>query len=368
VLTKAWIPSMMIFLSGAAVIVTLKQCRRSLYVVGVATATGVLLLMLRGRISHERLVLEGTSYGNSNTIAIMLLVGMPMVWLLAASARAGLLRKVLVGGVMILMLVALFRTGSREGVVGLAVLLGTAFVRSSMAGKVKLVIAVAALVAGAVLFLPHSLKSRFATVFQGATVEVEGAQTPEEQRLLMVASRSSSDRWALLRTSLDLTLRHPLLGVGPGQFAPYVAGVAKDKGMLTGWNGTHNTYTQLSSEAGIPALCLYVATMLVSMRGLQRICRRARGVTGGEARDIASMALALHASFIAYCVCALFNHMAYELTMPLMAGITVAIRRLAPDELNRLEDAERRQVGVPLSFLPVSPKRSRFVAGGGRTA
>jgi len=31
----------------------------------------------------------------------------------------------------------------------------------------------------------------------------------------MVASRSSSDRWALLRTSLDLTLRHPLLGWDP---------------------------------------------------------------------------------------------------------------------------------------------------------
>jgi len=37
---EAWIPSMMIFLSGAAVIVTLKQCRRSLYVVGVQPPLG----------------------------------------------------------------------------------------------------------------------------------------------------------------------------------------------------------------------------------------------------------------------------------------------------------------------------------------
>jgi O-antigen ligase len=359
--TKSWIPAMLLFLVGGAVIATITQCRRSLYVVGLAAAAGALLVILLGKISHERLVLQGSRFANSNTIAIMLLLGMPMVWLLAASSRAGMFRKVLVGGVLILMLVALFRTGSREGLIGLAALCTTAFVRSSLGGKLKIAVAMAVLVAGTVLFLPRSLKSRFETIFEDVTVETQDAQTEAEHRLLISAEGSSQDRWRLLLSSLRLTVQHPLLGVGPGQFASYLATEAKGSGIYAEWNGTHNTYTQLSSETGIPGLCLFVAVLVSSLRALGRIYRRARSIPGKEADDIATMALALHTSFIAYCTCALFNHMAYELTLPLLTAITVAINRAAPDELNRVENAERRQMGAHGSFLPGFPNRSRSV-------
>jgi O-antigen ligase len=363
VLTGAWIPAMLLFLVGGAVIATLEQCRRALCVIGLGTAAGALLVHLSGQTVHERLMVANSTFANSNTIAIKLLLGMPMVWLLAAGARAGTFRKIFVGGVLILMFAALFRTGSREGLIGLASLFVAAFVRSPMAGKIRLAIAVLAILAGAVLFLPRSVKSRFATTFQGAAVDMQDAQTLEDRKMLISAGGSSSARWGLLLTSLRLTLQHPLLGVGPGQFAPYLASQAKAKGMSTGWVGTHNTYTQLSSEVGIPALCLYVATLMSSMRALGRIYRRAKRIPGKQAHDVATTALALHASFLAYCVCCLFNHMAYEMTMPLMAGITVAIRRTAPDELNRLEDAEGRQTIAPESFLPILRNRSGAIAG-----
>jgi O-antigen ligase len=363
VLTRSWIPAMLLFLVAGAVNATLTWCRRSLYVLGLSIAAGALLVSLRGRMIDERLMLEGSRYTNSNTIAIVLLMGIPLVWLLAANSRAGMFRKVLAGGVLILMLVALFRTGSREGLIGLAVLYAIAFLRSSLFGKLRLVIALMALLAGTALFLPRSLKSRFATIFESATVEIQGAQTLAERNLLVSAGGSSETRWALLVDSLELTLQHPLLGVGPGNFAPYMADQAKLRGGFGLWVGTHNTYTQLSSEVGIPGLCLFLAVLVSSMLALGGISRRARRIPGKEASDIATMALALQTSFVAFCVCALFNHMAYELTIPLMAGITVAIRRAAPDELSRLEDAERRQEGAPDSFLQVLPNRSRVVAG-----
>jgi O-antigen ligase len=362
VFTKNWIPAMLLFLVGGAVIGTLAQCRRSLYVVGLASAAGAMLVMLQGKMSSEqRLVLEGSSFSNSNTLAITLLMGMPMVWLLAAGSRAGFFRKALIGGVLILMLVALFRSGSREGVVGLGVLGLTTFVRSSLVGKVKIAIAAAALMAGAALFLPQSLKSRFGTTFDGATVDLQDAGSAEEQISLISAGGSSQNRWQLLVSSLELTRQHPLLGVGPGQFASYVAKQSAATGAFALWVGTHNTYTQLSSEAGIPALCLYVAVLLSSIGALQRILRRARLIQGEQARDIAATALVLQTSFIAFCVCAMFNHMAYEMAMPLMAGITVAISRAAPGELSRLEDAARVQKGVPGSVRLVGcvlPNRS----------
>jgi O-antigen ligase len=286
-----------------------------------------------------------------------------MVWLLAAGWRAGLFRKVLVAGVSMVMLVALLLTGSREGLIGLAVLCLIAFVRSSLAGKAMILIAVVAMLAGAVLFLPRSLKSRFATIFHSGTVEMQDAQTEVERKLLITAAGSFQGRRQVLLSSLKVTMRHPLLGVGPGNFAPYMADQAKSTGTFALWVGTHNTYTQLSSEAGIPALCLFVAALVSSMRALGRIYRRGRRIPGKEAHDIASMALALHTSFVAFCVCGFFNHMAYEVTIPLMAGITVAMTRTASKELNRLEDVESRQEVAPESSALVLPHRSRFVAG-----
>jgi O-antigen ligase len=363
VIMQNWVPAIVLFLVGGAVIATVAQCRRSLCVAGLAAAAGTAFAMLRGNMVDGRLLVENTTFANPNTLAIKLLLGMPMVWLLSAGSRAGLFRKSVTGGVLILMLAALLATGSREGLIGLAVLYAIAFLRSSLFGKLRLVIALMALLAGTVLFLPQSLKSRFATIFRSATVEIQGAQTAEEQSLLISARGSSLDRWNLLLNSVKITLQHPILGLGPGNFAPYFASQATASGIFAEWNGTHNTYTQLSSETGIPGLCLYLAVLVSSMRALGQIYRRARRIPGKEASDIATMALALQTSFMTFCVCALFNHMAYELTMPLMAGITVAMRRAAPDELSRLEDVEMRQEGAPGPFLQVLPNGNLFVAG-----
>jgi O-antigen ligase len=194
-------------------------------------------------------------------------------------------------------------------------------------------------------------------------METQEGQTEAERQMLISAAGSTEGRRELLVGSLKLTIQHPLLGVGPGQFAPYMASQAKINRVHTLWVGTHNTFTQVSSEVGIPALCFYVAVLASSIRALRGIYRRARRIPGEQARDIATMALALHTSFMVYCVCALFNHMAYEMTMPLMAAVTVAMRRTAPDELSRLEDAERRPEGAPESFLPVLPDRTRAAVG-----
>ena len=343
VIMQNWVPAIVLFLVGGAVIATVAQCRRSLCVAGLAAAAGTAFAMLRGNMVDGRLLVENTTFANPNTLAIKLLLGMPMVWLLSAGSRAGLFRKSVTGGVLILMLAALLATGSREGLIGLASLCVIVFMHSSPGGKVKITIATALLAAGAALFLSGSLKSRFRTTFEGATVDTHDAQTLEERGVAMSAGESSQARWALLRRSLELTVQHPLLGVGPGQFGNYNVGQAQAHGTTADWHGTHNTYTQISSEAGIPALCLFVAALLFSMRTLTRIYRRARLAPGDEAHDIAAMALALQTSFVVYCVCALFNHMAYELTMPLMAGITVAMSRTASHELNRLEKAGSKQ-------------------------
>ena len=343
VLTGTWIPALLLFLVGGSVVTTAAQCRRSLCVLGLATGTGAMIVTLRGAASHGRLSLAGSRFANANLLAITLLLGMPMVWLLAAGPHAGKVRKVLVGGVLVMMVVALLLTGSREGLIGLAFLCVAAFVRSRAFGKLLIAISVTVLALASVLLLPQSVKSRFGTIFGPESMDIEGAEEASDWAVTTSAAASSQARLGLLKDSLKVTASHPLLGVGPGNFAPYCAEMAKAKGRpgLASWLGTHDTYTQLSSEAGIPALIFYLAVLVASVRALQRIYRRAERIPGNQARDIAYMALALHTSFVTFCIMCFFNHMAYGPTMPLMAGITVAMMRTAPDELRRMEEAAR---------------------------
>jgi len=343
VLVGTWIPAMLLFLVGASVITTAAQCRRALLVFGLATVTGAMIVMFRGVESRGRLLLAGSRYANSNTIAIVLLLGMPMVWLLSAGPQVGKLRKAFAAGVLMLMIVALFRTGSREGLIGLATLCATAFLRSRALGKVAIAFSVAVLALASAVFLPQSAKARLGTFFGPEYVVMNGEESASELAVTSSAAASSQLRLKLFKDSLSVTASHPFLGVGAGNFAPYCAAIEKEKARpgYAAWVGTHNTYTQLSSEIGIPGLIFYLGVLVCSMRALQQIVRRARRIPGNQARDIAYMALALHTSFVAFCVVCLFSHMAYEPTMPLMAAITLAMSKTAPDELTRLEEAAR---------------------------
>ena len=65
------------------------------------------------------------------------------------------------------------------------------------------------------------------------------------------------------------------------------------------WMGTHNTFTQISSEAGLPALILYVILLAAMVRSMNRIRRAAwKGETGLELRLMASATLVSLLSFI----------------------------------------------------------------------
>jgi O-antigen ligase len=121
------------------------------------------------------------------------------------------------------------------------------------------------------------------------------------------ADASSQQRMYLLIQSLKQTALHPIFGVGPGQFEE-ISGV---------WHETHNTYTQFSSEAGLPALVLF---LLFLRSGFRRL-REKR--TGG-APDESALASALQCSLAAYMVGAFFLSTAYWLTPSLLVAYAAA--------------------------------------------
>ena len=80
-----------------------------------------------------------------------------------------------------------------------------------------------------------------------------------------------------LRTASTLTaVNHPLFGVGPGNFQ-----VAQNWSLHHAvddpcglWHVTHNSYTELSCEMGIPGLMIYLIFLLQCWRVLSSIIRK----------------------------------------------------------------------------------------------
>jgi O-antigen ligase len=134
---------------------------------------------------------------------------------------------------------------------------------------------------------------------------------------------SSMERKELLKRSLLETIKHPIFGLGAGQFAVAVAGEKLKKGEWAPWLGTHNSYTQVSSECGIPALICYLAVILTCLRLNYRMyvtCRKVPALSHiGNISQTLFMALAVHS------VCTFFFHAAYTGSLPAMSGITVAL-------------------------------------------
>ena len=81
-------------------------------------------------------------------------------------------------------------------------------------------------------FIPNYLIYRYGTLLNSS--EVHGGE----------AENSTNARKEVLNESLGLTLKHPVVGVGPGQFRVAAAAQSKDEGVRALWLETHNTYTQ----------------------------------------------------------------------------------------------------------------------------
>ncbi|MCX6633204.1 MAG: hypothetical protein NTW28_36880, partial [Candidatus Solibacter sp.] len=149
--------------------------------------------------------------------------------------------------------------------------------------------------------------------------------------------------------SLIFTIRHPLFGVGPGMFAVADDAYMKASGFPKGtWLGTHNSYTQVSSELGIPAFLFFVAAIVMALTGPYSLYKKTRGDPRLE--EMGSMALGLHYCLVVYAVTILFEHIAYSVMLPVFGGMVAALIRTAAVEIQRIQS-------VP---LPVSMSTTVF--------
>ena len=155
-----------------------------------------------------------------------------------------------------------------------------------------------------------------------------GGEEEAETRQANFAESSTESRSMLLRRSLELTAWNPILGVGIGQFNVAVADAMKDEGQRGHYLQTHNMYTQVSSETGLPGFLLYMAALWYAIGGL-RVVRKQAGVLNP---DLAAMASCLQGAWIVFLTSSAFASVAYHLQVIMLFGFSYALRHALASE------------------------------------
>jgi O-antigen ligase len=276
---------------------------------------------------------------NPNDLAQVLLIGMPFLVFMMIRKNGFPVQRTLAGLCLVPLFIVLFKTGSRGGLLTLVVLSLLSFARAPLATKIKLAGAFTLIAAVCLPLLPQSIRDRYRTVYTNQTATDEST-----------AQDSTEERYQLLLTSLKLTFQHPLVGVGPGQFQVAATDAARATNSFAHWRETHNAYTQVSSEEGLPAAFFYVAALvfcfkeLGAIRKIYRVAQAslpAVSSAGSASQDfskkydeISAMAFCLSLSLISFAVFGFFSSTAYHFFFPTLAGLVAAFARAARAELS----------------------------------
>ncbi len=343
-----WSRSALAFLLVAGCITAIGQSKTIFKTIGYSVGVlAVVTVGLRGVDRTGRLGLLGTRYENANDLAWTLIFGLPFLAFLFLRGTRPQKFFALLSGAAILF--ALVKTGSRAGMIGLGVLALMGFLQASRTVKIRLAIGVPILLALLFAVTPPELRGRYTTLFGSGKPQLAAKYLTSGERLESTASASAEARKKVLKDSIRLTLTHPLFGVGPGNFPVAQNDLALARGEPKGaWLVTHNSYTEISSEMGIPGLVIYLVFLYRCIKPLNSIARSK--YPGKDWRDLRALAEALRATFFAVMTVAFLESYAYDPNIPIMAGLACALALIAKQKRSLIAAPE--QVASTLATLP----------------
>jgi O-antigen ligase len=327
------------------------DCRKVIHTVALAGIFNLATAhFLVDNAYSDRLTLQGNGIiSNPNDLAAHLLLILPFFLFVVIEKSAPAILRIAAVMAIPIGLFQILRTGSRGALVAIG--LTTLFLIARGSARQRVTIGVAALAMSIliILLLPATTWSRL-TTFSGD--KESGGEAVE----------SSEARGYLLKQSIVYTIENPFFGVGPGQFSTYEGKSRVSEGFKGYWHETHNSYTQISSECGIPALVFYLMITISNFRLLAKIQRKAAQI---RHQEIAIAAFCLTIALVAYSVVILFVNFAYRFYMPAISGLLLAIWFAACREVSRRTVAPRLVEGS--SVLRLRAAEEQF-AGATRTS
>lgn len=289
--------------------------------VGCVLSVGALNNYRLGNLTVEGYRIEGVIgnlFGNPNDMAIHLITMLPIAVALMFSAR-GLHKRLFYGAATALLIGGTVVTYSRGGFLGLTCVM---LVLGWKIGRRNRVMTILLLLFGLTAFLvlaPGGYYNRLFSIYDTSRDMVG----------------SSTARRELLIRSIIVALRHPLFGVGIGNFHTVSIREAV----------SHNAYTQVASEMGMTAMVIYTMFIVTPIRRLRQIERET--FTTRHASRFYYLAVGLQASLAGYMVSSFFGSVAYQWYVYYLVGYAVALRRIYT-----LNSSARAEAGGAAAHLP----------------
>jgi len=240
----------------------------------------------------------GGMFGNPNEMALHLVMMTPIAFCLGIAAKSNLMR-VVYFAMTALFVSANFVTYSRGGFLGLVA--AAAVLAWKLGRKSRLNVSLVSILIGSLvlLFAPGNYGLRMLSIFIPGLDPVG----------------SSDQRKELLERSIIVSLRNPW-GIGIGNFP--IVGIRN--------LGSHNAFTQVSSELGLLGLLAYMIFMISPFRKLGAIERTL--FKEGERDWFYYLSIGLQAGIISYMVSSFFASVAYNWFIYYLIAYAVAFRRI----------------------------------------
>jgi len=325
-LVGSWLRTLFVFFLLVQILRGVNRIRKLIWgvVLSEAIVAGASVVLEGGEALRkgERLAGFSADMLGWNYFGIAFAMTIPFIAVLYISRRSWqrTLLVVLAVSVMMWMLVL---TASRGGFlnVSFAVLLTWACVlRGTQRGRVAGMVAIIMLLT-AVILAPGVFMQRIRTIWGESTQNVD-------RNVIDAAEESVESRKFLLNRSIIYTLRYPVFGVGIGNFNVINGQELKAH---YAWYGTHNTFTQLSSETGLPGLFLFILLLLTSINHMRII--KCPVDAGPDETELYLFSRATIVSILSFVFGSFFAHLGYQLFIYLPMAIASALWITAQEDL-----------------------------------
>lgn len=249
-------------------------------------------------------------FGDPNDFALALLVVIPYSYFMLINLKKMIL-KIFSLLLFCLLIIAVVYTGSRGGMLGLLVVLAAICIKSRK--KIIMSPVLVILLIFAFIITPASLKDRYLSM---------------TTRRIDDSVRGRLEVWT---AATQMIRDHPVLGVGPGNFA-VVYGLDYKPFNAVGaqWRAAHSIYFQVAAELGLLGLFCFAAIVFFSFKNnWWTRYRRSKN------RDIFhSMSNALDVSLMGYLVAGAFISSAYYPHLYFVLALSVVNRNLSHQTLS----------------------------------
>lgn len=315
-----WLKTLFIFFLLTQTLVSLKRIRQVVWLIIIcAFVVSLLSLTLKGselvkNADADRLsgISLGFLSGNYLGIAAGMLLPYIIVFLFRRRSTS---KTIFLCATFGLVTWTLILTASRSGIIVLvasALLSWLVVLKKGVASRAFAIVLILSL-AGAIWLAPKVFWERLGTLWGKSKTEIAFS-----------AQESSELRSQALRNSFIFTMQHPIFGLGMGNF-----GIVN--GEVTGnpyaWIGTHNMFTQVSSEGGLLALFIFGAMLFHTLREMFKISRKK--TDDPKKSELVELAGATLVATIAFIVGGFFAHVAYDYYLYYLLAVSVCLQVLS---------------------------------------